>query len=808
MKLWQTFLCILNCFIMILITGCGNNSSTEPPPPPENIAPVVSVSAVTVDEKSSVTIQAEASDSDGEISEINWTQKSGVTVELLNADSESVMLTAPAVTENQEVVLTVTVTDDDGATASADTLVTINANILTVTLQGLVTDSPIPEAIVSVNVGDEVITTTADETGAYAIEINLDDSYVDQMVTVTALGAEQNSPVKLVSLLGDFGSLESVASEDGLVTKNQLFGVNVTNVSTALAALMEDVNEESPISNSEEFIAASNEINSTLLLPLATAIKLVIDYSGENPDLALPDGASDTLALVSNIELASEYVSYAIAQAPESYNAALAAILSDPEVISSLADNSAIPIADNYFFMPFSGTGDRITLNEDGSGEISELTSGASFSWLLGESGVDIDFGPEGWTQSVFFTTLEDFSQAETHFIITDKNIKWIAQSQTHDQLLIKNTFHLHYPNGERADTPPSSWQYVASAVKSAGLISPLDAILIDNNFSMGMTTAQGVVENPTNYFSSFDVFAKTMVFTGDEASGGEVVIQEPVLDGQGSVAYELVTHTWSITPDGHLSIVGEGVDADVVFFEQGGDKTPAINFQNNLGTGKSSVSYPGFAEEMSWDDTNVLGIFDLGWNFFSSLQYFWIENYADGTGLQISTLDIDSDGELSAEEFFIIPTRWQFNSEGNIVIRRYRYHYLSGMFGFCNPGTWETLDDDDCQLYNEREWDLYHISASGEYSMRHLHRFFLDYSRVETDPTGHLLWWATTDNRSWQKVAERPVAIPDSILLENNSKNTSIVGNKDASNREADIQALVAKEMEIENTNRVKKNR
>ena len=81
----------------------------------------------TVNEGSTVTLDGSgSSDSDGSISSYAWSQTSGGSVDITNASSASATFTAPDVSENTALIFRLTVTDDDGATATDEVTITVN----------------------------------------------------------------------------------------------------------------------------------------------------------------------------------------------------------------------------------------------------------------------------------------------------------------------------------------------------------------------------------------------------------------------------------------------------------------------------------------------------------------------------------------------------------------------------------------------------------------------------------------------------------------------------------------------------------
>ncbi|MGS2720378.1 PKD domain-containing protein [Paraglaciecola aestuariivivens] len=84
----------------------------------------------SLNEKSSFKLVASASDSDGSIASYAWTQTAGTTVDLGNANTASLTLTAPSVENDETLTFSVTVLDDEGASNTDSVNVTvINVNL-------------------------------------------------------------------------------------------------------------------------------------------------------------------------------------------------------------------------------------------------------------------------------------------------------------------------------------------------------------------------------------------------------------------------------------------------------------------------------------------------------------------------------------------------------------------------------------------------------------------------------------------------------------------------------------------------------
>ena len=123
---------VLAGFLLVLaVTGCGGGGgggSTTTPPPPNSAPSAEAGDAQNVDSGVEVSLDGAGSrDSDGVISAYAWVQTDGPEVTLSASDTAVVTFTAPQVSGDTELVFGLTVTDNDGATASDAVTVTVSA---------------------------------------------------------------------------------------------------------------------------------------------------------------------------------------------------------------------------------------------------------------------------------------------------------------------------------------------------------------------------------------------------------------------------------------------------------------------------------------------------------------------------------------------------------------------------------------------------------------------------------------------------------------------------------------------------------
>ncbi|MEM8983404.1 MAG: hypothetical protein AAGC71_10275 [Pseudomonadota bacterium] len=113
---------------VIALSACGGGGGGGSAPP-ANRAPSASAGVdQTVDPGSTVTLDGSATDSDGTVTGFAWSQISGSTVALSDANQATATFTATSPAASESLGFRLTVTDDDGATDFDDVLVTVDVN--------------------------------------------------------------------------------------------------------------------------------------------------------------------------------------------------------------------------------------------------------------------------------------------------------------------------------------------------------------------------------------------------------------------------------------------------------------------------------------------------------------------------------------------------------------------------------------------------------------------------------------------------------------------------------------------------------
>lgn len=776
--------------LVLGMSACGSDDNSapapapvSPPPPPVNTAPVITLNEASFEEKSEASIYAAVED-DGQISTYTWEQFAGPSVTLTNSDTDTVNFTAPSVLSDETISLRLTVTDDEGATSSADINIEILSISISVTINGLVTDGPIANANVSIDAGGETITTTADENGAYSATFSIDDDLGDSLVTATATGPEENSIIKLKSLLGSANQLVEKAGEDGRLGVDELFNVNVTNVSTANIVVLEIANDGT-IETLEQLSDAEVASDSSLILPLATAIKLVIDYAAANPSLALPEGVSNTLELVSNGESASAYLSNAQTNAPEVYQEAQDAILNDGDLVNSNIDADSI-VGTFYLIAPegFFGAS-QLVFEADGMGQdINYIPSGQEtgsqgFRWENTDGGILATYIDP--LVSVGFPFDPEFGQIEQNTKRVSTTYKVVAESVNSVQFVIQNTTLVSYPNGERPDVE-TVFSYSNIAIKSAGLQNAANFLEMGVEYSITIPRETSMIEHPSpveNITSSAQNWYALAEFSGSVASGGSVVIKTPNYASDGTTSFEQVIADWMINTQGEVVIVGMEETLTLTILNAEDGNTPVISARLEGSSSVSASSGRMLYPQDAWTIENAPGIYALNWGFIAEAsERFWIEIDADGTGRQVSTVDRNGDGELTEGEIGIFPALWQFNDDGSISLRR----YFSNTLGMCIPDNFSPSPLDDCFLFNDRVLALYAIKeVNGENRAHTLntHKFFVfNSAQSYPDYSENIVRDVASGERFWLKLDERPINIDAALnsVFDPNSLDTQLL--------------------------------
>ncbi|RZM80011.1 hypothetical protein C3B51_13690 [Pseudoalteromonas rubra] len=245
-------------------------------------------------ERQAFTLVADAQDKDGEVVSIEWHHDSEFLSKVAEEQGGRATFVSNDIQTDHQVTFTATATDNSGAQTQKSHTVTIKRNVVNVMLNGTVTGSSILNAAVSLDVAGRTTEFAVNTDGEYFATLSVDEHESDALVRLTAVGGSGQPEVKFVSLLDSVGSLVAQAGEDNILTKDENFAVNVTNVTTAEYAL---ASRNSQVIDDElSLTKALVSIDANEQLELAALIKIVVD----NEEYSLPNGVETTLELAQN----------------------------------------------------------------------------------------------------------------------------------------------------------------------------------------------------------------------------------------------------------------------------------------------------------------------------------------------------------------------------------------------------------------------------------------------------------------------------------------------------------------------------
>jgi hypothetical protein len=403
-----------------ILAGCGSDSapvedkvSVLPPEVVENKAPQAMSDTALVQNNTITTIDVLANDTDEDddtltISSIIEHPKSG-TVEIV--DNKLIY------TPKNDVATTETITyqvSDGELTAEADIEVTVNH---TMTISGLVTDSPIANALVSVSIGEDSFEVEADDKGNYTLPITIND--MSAFIIINAKGNPINGQeaVELIAVAGQVSNLLALIDDDRQLTNDENNKTNITHVSTATYLLAKDRSKNGEITNEDEFNELVGVITTEKLLETAAFIKLLVD----NTEYKIPAGETvlsilevetDETEELTTSEAIKEYLKESElvgdnGEPSEAFELALKAAveetISDPNVVEefTLESFAGKVMIDLYGakegWNEYSGTG--INFSADGTGESYNFqyysnvaAQKSNFSWSVVDGGLNVVF--------------------------------------------------------------------------------------------------------------------------------------------------------------------------------------------------------------------------------------------------------------------------------------------------------------------------------------------------------------------------------------------------------------------------------
>ncbi|RLA42940.1 MAG: hypothetical protein DRR42_22560 [Gammaproteobacteria bacterium] len=305
-----------------------------------------------------------------------------------------------------------------------------NCSITSLVLTGVVRDSAIPYATVTITVGGVTYTTVADEKGEFAIEIATID--VNELVFIESSGANPNDEsqtVDMTSIAGSFSKLVDDSDGDGIVDGTENPNINNTPFTTALFVLVAAANGGELPTTAEELDAYSSQVNGTELLETAAVIKAIVDGGvpvPTDPATGEPyDSIIDFISDSSVDESGQSPIDNFVAENAEEVAAAAEEIVSDPAIVPAFVEGD---IPERYYAIPaavegfLARDGSLLQFNSlDLSGAYAGVAGGGNgepisrnFDWGISGGQLQLDFSSDP------FTTEWYANNADNSLVCTD----------------------------------------------------------------------------------------------------------------------------------------------------------------------------------------------------------------------------------------------------------------------------------------------------------------------------------------------------------------------------------------------------
>ncbi len=701
-----------------------------------NQAPTVSVDTpVEASANTEITITATASDPDGQIDSYAWEVTSSQSISLSGSDTRSVTFTTPDVNSAENVTLRVTVTDDDGATASANVRVNVTpGETATLTIQGNILDSADITSIAVLLDGEEISADTEMPSATtFNATIEVAESKFDSFVSIKGQGSDSNAHVALYSLLGTVNQLVEQAKGDATLTSDENFSVNLSSLTTAEYGLIKDVNGSSGVYSDVALEKGFSGLETIALQNWASAV-IVANSNGDSAgELKLPDNVNNTLTLVESADAMNAYLE-AIFYSSE-FKTAKSDLLVNTSYFNGVGNLEAPftlyfnPLDGlNYSVFPKQGLSHSMVFNADGTGYMNQY----SFDWGIaaigdvGDAALVAVFDDKGHTQS------------------TDPDTGTVTKSGVSQVGLVL----LDQPVEGRANYVVTT-EYEQIVGSNDPEVTNVERVLV--NASMVTTGMPELSETvfvplPRNKFSQQFVLENTFTF-GKATQYEEIQLNA---DGTGSALFTGADITWSQT-DNELSITGlsyynTGEDfysaEDTISYQvvsarelhqvvSATVKKEGVSEDHKISTGTAVLD----ANETAWDAADAPGFYLGKFRAVSSrpLDSFFVELKANGEADVYYTTDRNEDGEIvetndASTEVTHLYGTWEIKGDGSLHISTFT---LAGL----DPDPSCRAEDEatGCQIYEERTWRI--IAESGADMMVTNKRFFNWTNRSALEP-------------------------------------------------------------------------
>ncbi|WP_324077529.1 PKD domain-containing protein [Rheinheimera sp.] len=613
----------------------------------KNLLPDLAINFSSVKEKSSATIQANATDADGEITSYQWTQLSGPEVALSGANTSAVSFEVPAVSSATTLSFSVSVMDDDNESSTLISDVVIDQITTPYTLTGTVTEAAFAGSTISATVAGATFSTTADASGNFSLSLAVDDDATNLFTTVKASSAsvpglefyklvpdlianvdvQPNTIRQIQAAKRNSGSAVSALADEANTTPN----TSLSALSTAHYALLIAANGYVKLEDLLTYNQVEQLIDPDVLIEAAALVHIL------SKQQSLPEGVIDVVSLLNNAEVYNTYKAAIEAENPDAIADAIAELVSNPQVVEPIEEASLVGHYVTY--MPaqpsfLSRFGEKLIFNADNTGAIYTAYNNHHFNWSLSEQALDLKYSnaePTIYdiTAQVGFAgltaeQLELLQNANKDFIevreLTVGAKMWrIVKGNTMDVYRFEETT-------QRTFVPVDLGNGVIISTEGEQLISSSDYFVRNINTQMplqftatempGSWLLRSYADDETSGLSFSNIFAEAFEFSGN---------------GTGTTEKTARNFSWSVNDAGTLIIdFTSKIRLEFKKLEQLDDKSSALvsvyDAYGNLITADTDYALKLDGTDFSeFEHVNPEGFY---WNSMINLwnKYYWDE--------------------------------------------------------------------------------------------------------------------------------------------------------------------------------------
>lgn len=474
-----------------------------------NTLPEISTTTASIREKAASTLQVTTVD-DGTVSSVRWEQTSGPILALTGADSATISFNSPAVTKATTVNFMVYATDDDAETSSKELAVVIEPNLSTFVLTGQVDGADFSAGKASLTGAAEELTTDISSAGVFSFNVQLDDDLLNSVVTVTTTAAT-NSQLKYAAVYSGFSAAVSTpvsvlrAKVQTTLADEKNYKVSVNAVSTALYSLLLSANEGVVPENIEKLTFIEKSVDADELMNAAAIVKIMT----ENNNFSLPEGVTDLVALLTNVDAYNQLFDEITAASPTLISDTIVAIANDP-VLTPPVDASQLP---QFYYETFaaadgflSRSGARWNFESNGSGFLTSYTGHFPFNWRIDGNKIKIIYDE---TNPPYTLSRNVYISVNGNTGITQQHYNWLIADKKHP-------VDVHYATLESELTRVTT----GSSVDTYRVINKVQPQIRPIQTTSGIVESKGAIAERTGNILMRREISIDTVFTADEMPG------------------------------------------------------------------------------------------------------------------------------------------------------------------------------------------------------------------------------------------------------------------------------------------------